>query len=61
VPPLAAAVIAGRINADVMTLDAAAAPRALTDSGFRFAHEDIRTGVAAALAAPAGPQPSRTA
>jgi NAD dependent epimerase/dehydratase family enzyme len=50
VPALLAAAVAGRINAEVMTLDAAITPAALTGLGFRFTHADIEDSIAAALA-----------
>jgi len=54
VPPVLAALVAGRVNAEVMTLHATctAAPAA---SGFRFAHEDVRAGIAAALSSTNAP------
>jgi nucleoside-diphosphate-sugar epimerase len=60
VPVFAAAAVAGRINAEVMTLDAASTPAALTALGFRFTHADIVDGIAAALAG-ADLAPARTA
>jgi NAD dependent epimerase/dehydratase family enzyme len=60
VPALLAAAVAGRVNAEVMTLDAATDPRALTGLGFRFTHADLADGIAAALAE-ADLLPTRTA
>jgi NAD dependent epimerase/dehydratase family enzyme len=50
VPGLAAAAVAGRINAEVMTLDALCRPATLQRSGFRFRFEDFHAGIAVALA-----------
>jgi NAD dependent epimerase/dehydratase family enzyme len=52
VPTSLAALVAGRVNADVMTLDAACRPTALTAQGFRFTHADLAAGITAALATP---------
>ena len=50
--PLAlAALIAGRIYAEVMSLDARCDPDLLSATGFTFRHESIATGIPATLAA----------
>ncbi len=50
VPTALAALAAGRINAEVMTLDARCAPDLLAAGGFPFRHETLASGVAASLA-----------
>jgi NAD dependent epimerase/dehydratase family enzyme len=55
VPPVLAALVAGRVNAEVMTLHATCTPAAPAASGFRFAHEDVRAGIAAALSSTNAP------
>ena len=49
VPTALAALAAGRVNAQVMTLDARCDPDLLTDTGFTFRHEAVDSGVAASL------------
>ena len=61
VPAFAAAAVAGRLNAEVMTLDALARPRALEQTGFRFRFDDLRTGIADAVTAIDTGRPARTA
>ena len=51
VPAPLVAVVAGRISAQVMTLDARCDPDLLTETGFTFAHENLHTGIAASVAA----------
>jgi len=50
VPTALAALAAGKVNAQVMTLDASCNPDLLLDSGFTFRHESIASGVADSLA-----------
>lgn len=51
VPTIVAALVAGGVNADIMTLDARCNPDLLTTTGFTFRHETLATGVTASLAA----------
>lgn len=51
VPAIIAAAAAGSVNAQVMTLDAEAKPRALTSMGFRFMDADPFEGIRNAVAA----------
>lgn len=50
VPTALAALAAGRVNAQVMTLDARCDPDLLTATGFTFRHETLATGVTGSLA-----------
>jgi len=50
VPTALAALVAGRVSAQVMTLDARCDPDPLTATGFTFHHETVESGVAASLA-----------
>jgi len=50
VPAILAALVAGRVNAQVMTLDARCDPDLLTATGFTFHHESLDSGIAASLA-----------
>lgn len=51
VPVLIAALAAGRVNADVMTLDAHCNRDLLTATGFTFRHQTLQGGIAASVAA----------
>lgn len=51
VPTALATLVAGRISAQVMTLDARCDPDLLTATGFTFRHENLNSGVAASVAA----------
>ncbi len=50
VPTVLAALAAGRVNAQVMTLDARCNPDLLTATGYTFRHETVQSGVTASLA-----------
>jgi nucleoside-diphosphate-sugar epimerase len=50
VPMLVVALAAGKINAQVMTLDARCDPDFLTATGFTFRHETLQSGVTSSLA-----------
>ncbi len=51
VPAGLVAIVAGRINAEVMALDACCNPDILLELGFTFRHETLASGVAASLSA----------